>query len=297
MKRSEFITNMLLLFGAAVLPKTVQAMVYQYQRIYLLQSFVRGFQYYKGIKLLPKMKAGALLELVREPNNKYDEFAIALHFQGKKIGFVPAESNEILAKILDANLLKLQAEITHIEPKALAWENTAIAIYVLKQNNDALPTEAEYLLTLEEPFYRSINSKHHFIAYDEALFEDEKVEVSIKENGCHKLGEKVYNILELKSKNDSIYGDIHNNFNADELAIIAQQNRIIINKNKLPKNISIKKIAALLDNQVSNLDKYFNEKGYIMVNMDKLNNLPITINNVQAILDKSANQFMEIILS
>jgi HIRAN domain len=295
MKRSEFIKNLLLLFGAAALPSTLQAMVHQYQRIYLLQSFVRGFQYYEGKKLLEKMTIGALLDLVHEPENEYDEFAIAIHYQGKKIGFVPAESNEILAKILDADLLKLQAEITHIEPKATAWENTAIAIYVLKPNSDTLPLQAQYLLSLDDPHYRSLKSGKYFIEYDEELF-DEENEVEIAEEGDHKMAEKIYEILENKSRTDEIYGGIHNNFTADEMAIVAKQNRVIINKHKLPKHISVKKIAQILDKQVTNLDEFFGEEGYVMVNMDKLNKLPMQIENVQAVLDKSAKQFMEIVL-
>jgi HIRAN domain len=292
MKRSEFIKNLLLLFGATALPSGLQAMVHQYRRIYLLQNFVRGFAYYEGPKLLHIMKVGALLDLVREPNNEYDEFAIAIHYQGNKIGFVPAETNEILAKILDANLLKLQAEITFIKTKVQAWENTAIAIYVLQPDTEPLPPSANYLLAIDEPYYRSVRSKNYFVQYDEALFEEEESDAE----GDHRLGEKIYEILETKSKDDGIYGDIHNNFSADELAIIAKQNRIIINKNKLPKHISANEIALQLDAQISNLDNFFSEDGYIMVNMDKLNNLPITVQNIAAVLDKSTQQFMEIVL-
>jgi HIRAN domain len=296
MKRSEFIKNLLLLFGATVLPSSLQAMVHQFERIYLLQSFVRGFQYYDGKKLLHKMKAGALLELVREPNNEYDNFAIAIHYQGKKIGFVPAENNEVLAKILDANLLKLQAEITHIEPSALAWEKTAIAIYVLRENADPLPANATYLLNLEEPYYRSLQSKNYFVQYDEALFKEEG-DFDEPDEIDHTLGNKMYEILENKSNTDAIYDGIHNNFSADELAIVANQNRIVINKNKLPKNFSVKKIAQSLDNQITNLDDFFNDEGFVVVNMDKLNQLPIKIENINAILDKASNKFLEIILS
>jgi HIRAN domain len=292
MKRSEFIKNLILLFGATVLPGALQAMVHQYQRIYLLQSFVRGFQYYDGKKLLKKMKNGALLELVREPNNEYDEFAIAIHYQGKKIGFVPAESNEILAKIIDADLLKLHAEITHLEPNATAWENTAIAIYVLKPNTDELPKGGQYLLNLEVPHYRSLRAGNYFIEYDEALFNEEIV----AEDGDHRLAEQLYDALETKSRTDAIYDGIHNNFTADEMAIVAKQNRVIINKNKLPKNISLKKIAQILDKKITSLDDFFGEKGYVIVNIEKLNKLPLQIETVQAVLDKSAKQFMEIVL-
>jgi HIRAN domain len=294
MKRNEFIKNLILLFGATALPNALQAMVHQYQRIYLLQSFVRGFQYYDGKKLLKKMKVGALLELVREPNNEYDTFAIAIHYQGKKIGFVPAESNEILAKLLDADLLKLQAEITNIEPKSSTWENTAIAIYVLKPNTDALPAQGNYLLNLDEPHYRTLRTGQYFLSYDEKLFDVE--EQVIEDEGDHRKAEKLYEILEHKSKTDEIYGGIHHHFTSDQMAVVAKQNRVIINKHKLPKHISVKKIAQVLDKKITDLNDFFDEKGFVIVNIDQLNKLPLQIETVQAVLDKNAKQFMEIVL-
>lgn len=37
----------------------------------------------------------------REPDNKYDSRAIALYFEGEKIGFIPREDNVILSGFLD----------------------------------------------------------------------------------------------------------------------------------------------------------------------------------------------------
>ncbi len=294
MKRSEFIKNLILLFGATVLPSSLQAMVRAYRRIYLLQSFVRGFAYYNGPLLLKKMKVGALLELVREPENEFDNFAIAIYYQGKKIGFVPAESNEILAKILDANLLKLQAEITHVSTKAQSWENTAVAIYVLQETNEPLPANAKYLLNLEDPHYRSLNSTNYFVEYDEELFDDEFLPQS---TSTETKGEKLYNMLEANSKTDSIYDDIHENFTEKEFEAIAAQNRVVINRKNLPKKVSVKKIAETLDKKIMELNGFFADDGYVMVNLDKLDKLPVKIQNVQSILDKSSNQFMEIIVA
>lgn len=75
--------------------------------------FVAGLKYYKGPRLLNNMKEGDMLEMVREPGNPYDTNAIALHWNRHKIGFEPAASNDILAKLLDADALELHAEITH----------------------------------------------------------------------------------------------------------------------------------------------------------------------------------------
>jgi len=42
------------------------------------------------------------LELKREPQNEYDHFAIALHFEKHKIGYIPRDKNEVIARLMDA---------------------------------------------------------------------------------------------------------------------------------------------------------------------------------------------------
>lgn len=98
MKRSDFVKSIIAAIGLSAVPVLF---LKQYDKFYLLQFFVRGFKYYEGPNLLDEMHEGDMLELVSEPNNEHDEFAIALHFNSKKIGFVPAERNEMLARLID----------------------------------------------------------------------------------------------------------------------------------------------------------------------------------------------------
>ncbi len=73
-----------------MLPEWAQgASLVHYKKYYLLQCFVRGFRFYEGPNLLGGMAEGHELELVREPDNEYDDCAIALYWNGKKIGFIP----------------------------------------------------------------------------------------------------------------------------------------------------------------------------------------------------------------
>jgi len=114
MTRATFIQSLFAVGAAALMPKTWQK---QYQKYYLLQSFVAGFRFHKGVKFLKLMKQNDILELKREPNNKYDSNAIAICCKNKMIGFIPAENNQILSRLLDADALPIHAEILHIEPK------------------------------------------------------------------------------------------------------------------------------------------------------------------------------------
>lgn len=49
-----------------------------------------------------KLNNEVKLELKREPKNKYDAFAIPLYFQDKKVGYIPKDKNETIARLLDA---------------------------------------------------------------------------------------------------------------------------------------------------------------------------------------------------
>ena len=81
-----------------------------------------------------------------------------MHWNQKKIGFIPAEDNEILSKLLDIGIPELIAEITFLQPAAAAWENVRIAISVLKEipASEQVPSTAAYLTQLETPRYRTL---------------------------------------------------------------------------------------------------------------------------------------------
>jgi hypothetical protein len=58
------------------------------QKVYLLQSFVAGFRFYKGMELLPLMQEQDIVELRRQPDNEHDEFAVAVYWQQQMIGYL-----------------------------------------------------------------------------------------------------------------------------------------------------------------------------------------------------------------
>jgi hypothetical protein len=227
MHRSSFIKNLVGAFGLSVLPvKWIQ----QYQKIYLLQCFVRGFRFYQGENLLTKMKIGDMLELVREPANEFDESAIALHFNREKIGFIPMESNEVLSRLIDAKVIELQAEITHIEKKAETWENVHIAVYVLKEYNGPLPTDKSYLTQLETPYYYTLkyeNDRVNRIYYDEDIEGDEYT------------ADNFYEDMVENSSNNGIYDILHHPLNPDQIGKAIDKDLFVTNLKDLPKKMKM----------------------------------------------------------
>lgn len=68
---------------------------------FLFKTYIAGFSYYNGVKIFTKLAIGTELQMRREVDNKYDSRAIALYFDGEKIGFIPREDNVILSGFLD----------------------------------------------------------------------------------------------------------------------------------------------------------------------------------------------------
>ena len=93
---------------------------------------IRGFQHWDGALKLESMKAGMKVDLVAEPDNPHDPSAMAIYFDKAKLGYMPAESNELYAAlayfghsaIFEARILQVNSEL---DP----WKQVRVGIYVV----------------------------------------------------------------------------------------------------------------------------------------------------------------------
>ena len=70
---------------------------------YTFHTAIVGVRFYDGAAdLLNDISTDYTITLVREPHNKYDANAIAVHLDGGKVGHIPAPQAKILAPMLDA---------------------------------------------------------------------------------------------------------------------------------------------------------------------------------------------------
>jgi hypothetical protein len=96
--------------------------------IKLVQTvFVAGFQYYDGEKVWKNLAVGDAVRLVREPDNKHDEYAIEVYWQDRKLGYVPRVANRTLAQMLDRGET-LTAQIANQQSTDNPWERLEIEI-------------------------------------------------------------------------------------------------------------------------------------------------------------------------
>jgi hypothetical protein len=73
------------------------------KEIFLIETHVAGTTHVPIREIEPALKPDAPLVLRRDPENTFDDLAILiLTEQGTKLGFIPRDRNEVLARLMDA---------------------------------------------------------------------------------------------------------------------------------------------------------------------------------------------------
>lgn len=93
---------------------------FQSKIVLIEDTRVAGTAHVHGIdEIVGKLEAGTDLRLEREPGNMADAWAIRVLAGSERIGYVPADCNEILARLMDAGKA-LSAKLTGKE-KVGTW--------------------------------------------------------------------------------------------------------------------------------------------------------------------------------
>ncbi|QQY78910.1 HIRAN domain-containing protein [Keratinibaculum paraultunense] len=100
------------------------------REIFLIDTHVAGTTYVEDIDAIGEnIVKGTKLNFFREKDNKYDELAIIIKDEkGNKIGYVPKEKNEVLARLMDAG--KLIYGIVEDKEYIDNWLKIDISIYL-----------------------------------------------------------------------------------------------------------------------------------------------------------------------
>jgi hypothetical protein len=83
-----------------------------------------------------QMRPGDEVELVRERNNPHDPLAVACHYRGLHVGYIPRQANRSIATALDEGRdvtcvvreppVVVRNQIIRVEPKVtVSWEETS----------------------------------------------------------------------------------------------------------------------------------------------------------------------------
>ena len=72
------------------------------KEIMVLECMVAGTSFRKLDKVEAELLSTVQLEMKREGKNEFDQFAIALFFKEIKIGYIPKDKNQVIARLMDA---------------------------------------------------------------------------------------------------------------------------------------------------------------------------------------------------
>jgi hypothetical protein len=87
------------------------------RHLVIQRSRLAGFRHHEAPTLWPALRAGMPLTLIPEQNNPHDGDAVAIHWHGHKLGYLPRGENLVVARLL-ARQRRLSARVRRLEPDA-----------------------------------------------------------------------------------------------------------------------------------------------------------------------------------
>lgn len=104
------------------------------QHRHFINTTVAGFTYWDGPIVFSDLHIGSQLNFVREADNRFDPYAVALYFGGNKIGFLPRSENKEISKLIDQGWDDVfEVCINRITADETPENQVGIVVYV-KQN-------------------------------------------------------------------------------------------------------------------------------------------------------------------
>ena len=101
------------------------------KRKHLLDCNIVGFTYYDGTIVFSQLQTGTALQLVAEPENRYDPNAIAVYFGENKLGFIPRNENKTLSLFFEQGYGDVfEAYINRVSPDERPESQIGVVVYV-----------------------------------------------------------------------------------------------------------------------------------------------------------------------
>jgi hypothetical protein len=102
----------------------------QRRAILLKEVNIAGVPYHDASEpsVLAKLEVGERVILRREPENPYDNMAIAIHtLRGDMLGYVPRIQNRTMARIADQGI-ELRGWLVKVDTSASAWDQLRVRV-------------------------------------------------------------------------------------------------------------------------------------------------------------------------
>ena len=98
---------------------------------HFLNFTIAGFTYWDGCVALEELKPGVRLILLREENNRFDPYAVAIYYGDYKLGFVPRKVNQQLSQFLDLGYGDIfDAFVQRVSPDRHMEDQVGVVIHI-----------------------------------------------------------------------------------------------------------------------------------------------------------------------
>jgi len=98
-------------------------------RLLVQSSPLAGFRYAEAAEVMPMLRQGDVLDLVREHDNPHDPNAVRVEWRNRKLGYVPRRENAALAWGLDRGT-PIRARVSRIEAHPNPAKRVEFEIYI-----------------------------------------------------------------------------------------------------------------------------------------------------------------------
>lgn len=93
---------------------------------------IAGFTYYDGPLVFKDLQIGSKLHLVYEPDNKFEPYAVAIYYNGHKLGYVPRSENKPISKFLEMGYEIFETVIQRLDPTSHPELQVGVVTYFVR---------------------------------------------------------------------------------------------------------------------------------------------------------------------
>lgn len=106
-------------------------MVQKRNKSHLANFRIAGFTYWDGPEAWDSLRIGTKLRLVRESENPFDPYAVAIYYEDFKLGFIPRDENHDISKFLDMGWNNLfEVRIQKLNPTVHPEQQVEVIVYI-----------------------------------------------------------------------------------------------------------------------------------------------------------------------
>jgi hypothetical protein len=105
----------------------------------LYEGYIAGYQYHQGPEFESDFEPGTDFSLRHEPENPFDDHAVAVYYNNNRIGFIPNGWSREVADKLHKGGGKLAARVARFDPGLDPWQRLQVEVVYRQEKKKTEP--------------------------------------------------------------------------------------------------------------------------------------------------------------